>query len=312
MAVRISNRALIRKDAITSTTLQAGGRLNPQQANKFIDYMVDQSAFLKDIRLERMDRPTMDLDFLGVSSRIIRKGVEATEPTQLAGIVTSRKQLNTVETILPADISITFLEDNIEKQGADDHIARLLAQQYANDLTDLAWNGDTAVDPADPFYDFLVIDDGFIKILKTSANTHKFDTNGSTDYKGVVFPGMLNMLPNKWKANKAELRFYVSPTVAEEYIEQLAARQTAWADELLQTGNLPKYKGITIFPVDFIPDDVQVLTLRKNLAMGIQRDMTNDRERKPRKRVVEYTMTMRADVAQVVIDDAAVIAYNIP
>ncbi len=302
----LSNRTLISKAAITTDALTSGGKLNPQQADKFIDYMVDQSAFLKDIRTERMDGPTKDLDFIGVASRIIRKGVEATEPAETAGIQTSKKQLNTVEVILPADISLSFLEDNIEREGAEDHIARLLAMQFANDLTDLAWNGDTA--GTDPF---VQIDDGFIKLAKASTGTHKFDTNGSTDYKGVVFPGMLNMLPNKWKANKAELRFYVSPTVAEAYIEQLTTRQTAWADELLQTGNLPQYKGVTIFPVDFIPDDVIVLTLRKNLAIGIQRAFTNERVRQPRKRIIEYTMTSRVDAAQIVVDDALVIGYNI-
>lgn len=305
----ISNRQLISK-AITTSNLTTGGLLNPEQANKFIDYMVDQSAFLKDIRMERMDGPAKDLDFLGVSSRIVRKGVEATAPTETAGIQTSKKQLNTVEVILPADISISFLEDNIERSGAEDHIARMLAMQFANDLTDLAWNGDT--DDVGEFKDFLSIDDGFIKLAKNAlAATHKFDTDDSVDYKGEVFPGMLGELPNKWKANKSELRFYVSPSVAEAYIEQLTTRQTAWADELIQTGKLPQYKGITIFPVDYVPDSVIVLTPRKNLALGVQRQFTNDRERKPRKRVIEYTMTSRIDVAQIVVDDALVIGYNI-
>lgn len=307
----ISNRQLIAKGAITTGALETGGRLNPEQANKFIDYMVDQSAFLKDIRTERMDGPTKDLDFIGVASRIIRKGVEAKEPTETAGIQTSKKQLNTVEVILPADISISFLEDNIERAGAEDHIARMLALQFANDLTDLSWNGDIDIEDTNDWKDFLSIDDGFIKLAKISTQTHKFDTEGSTDYKGKVFHGMLSLLPNKWKANKAELRFYVSPTVAEAYIEQLTVRQTAWGDELLQTGKLPQYKGVTIFPVDYIPDDVIILTPRKNLAIGIQRQFTNERERKPRKRVIEYTMTSRVDVAQIVVDDALVIGYPI-
>lgn len=307
----ISNRQLVAKAAVTTQSLVTGGRLNPQQADRFIDYMVDQSAFLKEIRLERMTGPTKDLDFIGVESRIIRKGTEATEPSETAGIQTSKKQLNTVETILAADISQSFIEDNIERADVEDHIARLLAQQFANDLTDLAWNGDTATLETDPFYAFLSIDDGIIKLAKASAATHKFDTNGSQDYKGVVFPGMLAQLPNKWKANKAELRFFCSPSVAEAYIEQLTARQTAWADQLLQTGALPQYKGVTIFPVDYIPDDVIVLTPRKNIAMGLQRDMTNYREFKPRKRVYEHTFTSRSDAAQIIVDDALVIAYNI-
>lgn len=303
----ISNRTLIAKAAITTDAITTAGKLNPQQADKFIDYMIDQSAFLKDIRTERMNGPTKNLDTIGVASRIIRRGVEAQAPTELAEIAVGRKQLNSVEVILPADISLSFLEDNIEQANAEDHIARLLAQQFANDLTDLALNGDVS-QTSDGF---VSIDDGFIKLAKASASTHKFDTTGSTDYKGVIFPGMLALLPNKWKANKAELRFYVSPNDAEGYIEQLTVRQTAWADQILQTGQLPQYKGITVFPVDFMPDGTFILTLRKNLVTGIQRDFTSDRMRQPRKRIIEITMTARVDAAQILVDDALVIGYNI-
>lgn len=295
--------------AITSADLVNGGLLNPQQANQFIDYMIDQSAFLKEVRTIRMDRPTYNLDDIAVGTRVIRKGVEATAPTTTASITTGKKQLNTVEAILPADISDTFLEDNIERAQAEDHIAQLLAAQFANDLTDLAINGDTA--DVGPEKDFVSIDDGFVKLAKTSAATHKFDTNGSADWKGTVFPGMLQMLPNKWKNNPALLRFFVSPAVAQQYLEQLITRQTAWADQLLQTGQLPLFEGIKLFPVPYMPDDVVILTPAQNLAVGIQRDFRHEKMRQPRRRVVEHTMTMRFDAAQIIKDDAVVIAYDV-
>lgn len=304
----MENRRVLK--AVTSSDLNTGGRLNPQQADRFITYMVDQSAFLQEIRLERMDSPTFDLDTLGVGSRLIRKAVEAQEPTNVVGIQTGKKQLNTVEAILPADISITFLEDNIERAGAEDTIARLLAAQFKNDLIDLMFNGDTG-DVGSPDHDFLILDDGLIKLAKASTGTHKFDTNASTDYKGVVFPGMLQMLPDKWKQDKESLRFLVSPSVAEAYVDQLATRNTQLGDELLQTGRLPMFQGVKIRPVPYLPDNVLFLTPIKNIAAGVQRQFTVDRERRPRRRIVEYTMTMRFDAAQIVIDDALVIGYDV-
>ena len=305
-----SNRAIISKAAITSgTTLATSGKLNPEQANQFIDYMVKDVAFLGDIRTINMNGPQYDLDFIGIANRIIRKGVENTEPTNQPGVTPSKKQLTTTEIILPQDITIQFIEDNIEKENAEDHIARLLADQFANDVCDLAINGDTAsVD--ETYADFLKIGDGFVKLAKDSTTAHKYDTNGSQDYKGTVFKGMLSLLPGKFKRNKSELRFYCSPNVADEYIDQLTVRQTALADELLQSGRLVEYKGVRIFPVEYWPDDVIILTPRQNLAIGVQREFTLDRERKPRKRVIEYTLTSRIDPAKIVWDDALVVGYG--
>lgn len=307
----VTNRNLIRKSSIDSSTISTYGKLNPEQSNKFIDYMRDECAFMKDVRTIAMSGPQYDLDFIGISSRIVRKGVEATDPMVTSAINTSRKRLTTTEVILPQDVTLNFLEDNIERAAAEDHIARLLSQQFANDLCDLAINGDTATQSGATDYNFLSIADGFLKQAKVSgAGTHVFDTNASEDYKGVVFKGMLEALPNKYQQNLSELRFYVSPAVAQAYIDQLTSRQTAWSDTLLQTGELPKYKGVTIFPVQYMPDGDLILTQRMNLAMGVQRTFTFDRERKPRKRIYEFTMTSRIDPAKIVHDDALVIGYN--
>lgn len=308
-----SNRSIISKTStpITSgTTLATSGKLNPEQANKFIDYMVKDVAFLSDIRTVAMNGPQYDLDFIGIANRIIRKGIENTAPDSQPGVKASKKQLTTTEIILPQDITIQFLEDNIEKENAEDHIARLLADQFANDICDLAVNGDTAAQgPEDK--DFLNIGDGFIKLAKSSENVHKFDTEKSKNYKDIIFNGMLTLLPAKYKRNKADLRFYCSPTVADAYIDQLTVRQTALADELLQSGRLVEYKGVKIFPVEYWPDDTIILTPRQNLAIGIQREFTLDRERSPRKRVIEYTLTSRIDPAKIVWDDALVAGYDV-
>lgn len=305
-----TNRQLI-KDAISTDTITGagkGGHLNPEQAKKFIDYMTDNTEFLKDTRLERMNAPEKQLDFLLIGSRLIRKATEATAPSELAGAEISRKELRSVKVRLSADITSEFLEDNIEGESAADHIARDLAQQFGNDLADLMLNGDTAATGTDS--SFLTIGDGIIKQAKVSTSTHKFSVKNKTDYKGVIFPGMLKEMPNKFKRDRSNLRFYCSSAVADAYILSIADRLTSLGDRILVSGDLVRFLDIRLFPVEYMPDDVIILTHRLNLVSGVQRDMKVYSQFNQRKDLTEYTMYMRLDPGKIVWDDALVIAYD--
>jgi hypothetical protein len=302
---------MISKGAVTSSDFKGdgkGGYLNPAQAREFLRQMFDATAFLKDIQTIQMRTPTQDLDYIGMNKRVLRAAAEGIAPTDITGILTDKQQLEAKEVILPFDITDNVLEDTIERENADDTIAAMMSEQFGNDLCDLSINGD--IDAEGPDMNFLTIGDGFIKIATASSNTHKVDTFGSTDYKGFVFPALLASLPNKYKRRKTELRFYVSPTVAETYTKQLSLRDTALGDESLVTGNLKRYAGITIFECEYMPDEILILTPNRNLATGIFREVRVEKERSPRRRKTEFTTTMRLDPAKIIWHDAVVIAYK--
>ena len=307
----MNNNSQLIKNAITSSgTLQGtgkGGYLSPEQAKKFISYMVDNTAILKDTRMEQMKAPDKTLDFMLIGSRLIRKATEGAAPNDVTGIDTKRKELRSVKVRLAADITQEFLEDNIEGEDAADRIARELAQQFGNDLADLMFNGDTAATGNDA--EFLTIGDGVIKQAKASTATHKFSTKDKTGYKDVILPGMLSLMPSKFKRDRNNLRFYCSPTVADEYIKELAQRVSELGDKILMGGELIKFLGIQVFPVEYIPDGVVILTNRLNLVSGVQRDMKVYSQFNQRKDQTEYTMYMRVDPGKIVWDDALVIAY---
>lgn len=309
MGAELNHRVL---KAITTNDITGagkGGRMNPQQARQFIQTIRAENQFLQEIRFVDMTGPEYDLDYLNISNRLIRRGVEGQEPTNTVGIQTARRKLQTIECILPVDISKSFLEDNIEREGAEDTIARMVATQFGNDLLDLAINGDVDYSGVDE--DFIRLDDGWIKKAKSPTYaTHKVDTGGSTDLKNEVFPEMVDRLPEKWKANKDNLRIVLSANDASRYARQVVVRETALGDDLLVSGRIPPFEGIRLRPVPYWPDGVFMLTFPQNLAMGVQRDFTVDREWKPRRRVVEYTLTNRIDPAEIVLDDAVVIAYE--
>ena len=304
-----SNRQLMKDTISASDTLTGtgkGGLLNPEQARRFISYMTDNTTLLRDTRLETMAAPEKQLDFLLIGSRLIRKATEATSPSELAAANTSRKELRSIKVRLAADITSEFLEDNIEGQSAEDRIARELAQQFGNDLADLMLNGDTAATGDDA--SFLSIGDGIIKQAKTSADTHKFKLTG-TDYKGTIFPGILSMMPNKFKNDRANMRIYCSSSVADAYILSVTDRMTVLGDDTLKTGLFDRFLGIKVFPIEYMPDDVIILTHRLNLVSGVQRTMKVYSQFNQRKDLTEYTMFMRLDPGKIVWDDALVIAY---
>ena len=77
-------------------------------------------------------------------------------------------------------------------------------------------------------------------------------------------------------------------------------------------GGMPLAEGFIFglgMIVAFVPEGL-LPTVTLALAMGVQRTFTFDRERKPRKRIYEFTMTSRIDPAKIVHDDALVIGYN--
>jgi hypothetical protein len=309
-----STRSIIAKDAIQSSDFIGGGNggyLSPEQSREFLRLMFDATDFLKDIQTLTMHAPTKDLDYMGLNSRVLRLAVEGVAPDELIGINTAKQQLLAKEVILPYDITDNVLEDTIERENADDRIAGMMAAQFGNDLCDLSVNGDSSLTAGDPDGKFLRIGDGFIKLAMDSPDTHKVDTDSSRDYKGEVFPMMLAALPNRFKRRKNELRFYVSPSVAEAYIQQLAIRETELGDESLITGRPQRFSGIQLFECEYMPDEVLILTSNKNLATGIFRDVKAENQRQSRKRLTEYTVTMRLDPAKIIWHDALVVAYDV-
>lgn len=158
--------ANVEERVLGSGLFATGGKLPAEVADAFIDFVIEQQATLSRVVTIRMNAPEGHTDELRVSVRKIRKAVEATAPALADSVTTHRRTLLTVETILAEDITMTFLEDNIERAGAEAHIARIIATAFGNDSNDLVWNGDDA--SSDPF---ILINDGLLKKFQNSVDS---------------------------------------------------------------------------------------------------------------------------------------------
>ena len=207
-----SNRAIIRKAAIETGSLSSG-LLNPEQARKFIQQTFEATNLNSLIRHEMRTAKTGEIDKIGIARRILRKKTENHDDGYRAGVETSQIEYATTAVRLPWEITEETLRENIEGQNLEQIITDLMTTQLGIDLEDLYLNGDEATESTDPDYDFLKINDDWIKQI--SNGCHVYDASSATGMSLDLFYKTLAQLPNKY--NNGKLRWLMSPHRAQEW-----------------------------------------------------------------------------------------------
>lgn len=207
-----SNRAIIRKAAIETGSLSSG-TLNPEQARKFIQQTFEATNLNSLIRHEMRTAKTGEIDKIGIARRILRKKTENHDDGYRAGVETSQIEYATTAVRLPWEITEETLRENIEGQNLEQIITDLMTTQLGIDLEDLYLNGDEATESTDPDYDFLKINDGWIKQISNGG--HVYDASSESSMSLDLFYKTLKTLPNKY--NNGKLRWLMSPHRAQEW-----------------------------------------------------------------------------------------------
>lgn len=333
----MSNELL--QKVITSSGLGSadGAFLTHDQAQNFIDFAWDATTLAKEAERRVMSAPEQSWNTVAVGARITRGAIEAVDTGENAAASFTRLTLRTHKLRLDWELSSDSLEDNIAGQDLDTQLARMFANQFGQDLEDLAINGDT---------------DSTNKLLKVADGWHKQALNGrvidasagalaSEDQLGRAhFNAAVKGLPRKFQARKGDLRFYASPQLCNDYLYSQSALESNPADIViaaLKAGSTTEgpagdviarpfgvpLKEVPMFDTGFnvanADTDVSELeetsylelTAPKNRIWGIQRDIQLYREFQVKKDTIEYTMYIRAAWAWQNLD-AVVTVDNIP
>lgn len=278
----MSNQELIQKAQITTDAIAAAGKLNPEQANKFIDYVFDLTSLKGKVRQIKFKPDQLDIDKINVGSRVAVAKNEATDPQVRRGVSTSKITLSPKEIMVPFEISDDFLEYNIEGMNVEDHVIKMMATQMANDIEELFIDGESlgsARFQADLFDggsathavrdSYIGLFDGWLKLAR-SANV--VDLAGA-NISSTVFNRMINALPEKYKRNKGNLKFFCSSTIEQNYRQTVSARATAAGDNALSSMvNLTPY-GIELVPVPLLsltPRVTEHVTMTGVVAQQLQ------------------------------------------
>lgn len=207
-----NNSTIIRKAAIATETL-ASGLLNPEQARKFIQQTFDATNLGGLVRHEMRTAKTGEIDKIGIGRRILRKKTENTDDNYRAGVKTSQIEYSTTAVRLPWEITEETLRENIEGQNFENIVTNLMTTQLGVDMEDLYLNGDEATPETDEDYDFLKINDGWIKQIGNGG--HVYDATSEDEMSLDMFYKALASLPNKY--NNGKLHWLMSPKRAQEW-----------------------------------------------------------------------------------------------
>lgn len=275
-----TNIELIQRAAasIQTTSLKNGGLLAPYQARQFIQQTFDVTNLSPLVRHEMRVERIGEIDKIGIGRRILREKVENTDDGYRAGVTTSQIKFATTPVRLPWEITEETLRQNIEGENLNKVITDLMARQLGVDLEDIYLNGDeatpaeydtgekdtsgNAITEATPDYNFLKINDGWIKQIK--ENGHILDKSTENAMKLDFFYDMLAALPNKY--NNGQLRWIMSPRRAQQwelFLLNMVINNGGVVPENMYTSPAK----IPVVECPSMSDDVILLTDPKNLIV---------------------------------------------
>lgn len=171
-------------------------------------------------------------------------------------------------------------------------------------------NGDTT--SGDTYYALL---NGWLRQAVLTGNATDATTYGQ-DYQ-EIFRVLLNSLPDRFKRNMGDWRFYLPKRTEEKFRDILADRGTGAGDLFLLTDKQITYQGIAVVGVPSFaitagtPDKSHVLLANKNnLYAGFHRKMRFEPWRDAREGITSFCITARVD-AEVAIPTAVSVAYDV-
>lgn len=246
-----------------------------------LDRVVNEAVLLGMIRKHPMARSRVEIPRMSVGTRIARAGAAGGHPENTtAGAAVApdfdTNVLTSAKIVLPWEVSEEFFEDNPELGAAEQLIIDMMATQLANDLEDVAVNGDEASGDA-----LLRANNGFTA-LGASANVKDF--NGAA-FTTNTLELMLRTMPTKYRRDKSRLRFIVPTNMEMDLVQTYAARMGDWGDSFMASGASAtvNYGGIPVIACTKLPDNgnanggsneyTAYLTDPENLVFGVQRDI---------------------------------------
>lgn len=272
----ITNADLVRKAAGpigTGDFIASIGTLAPEQANDFLDAVYAATPFSGLQRAERRRVTSGSIAKIGIGGRLLRKKTAGVDDATLVKPTFGEVDYACVRSRLDWEVEEEVFQDNIEQEGFEDHLMSLMTGQLGRDLEDLHFNGDTTDTSADAA--FLTQNSGWLYQLGNAGLAHRVNggsVNSGNVAKDHFFDGY-QALPDKYKAQSDQMRWFMSPTTESRWLEYLTGRATPAGDAALlgQGGRSPH--GIAIQTIPAMPNTRILLANARNFVVVNTRDI---------------------------------------
>ena len=280
----LSNEEILEKSVITTDAIASQGKLNPEQAKEFLDFVWDIQALKGRVRMTKFRSDKKEINKISVHKRVAVAHAEATDPSVRRGIKTSKVEIQPENIMVPFELSDDFELENIEGESIEQRVIRMMATQLGNDMEEMQINGDklgravieSEIKDVDGASDtqyvkdtFLALQDGWMRLLD-SGNI--YDAENNSDLQ-LVFAAALKKLPEKWKRRLENLAWMVPTNLYINYMHSLSNRQTALGDTATGSMIVAKPYGVPMLTLPLLPmrqDEVEHVTLTGTTAVGLR------------------------------------------
>jgi hypothetical protein len=254
----VPNQEYLEKAAITTDAIASAGKLNEEQAEKFIDFIMDETGLAQaGVRTVTFRNEKWEVDKIGVANRVAVAAEEAKDPAVRRGVSHSKVTLQPQDVMVPFELSDLYKRHNIEGDSVEEHVIRMMATTAGNNIEELFLDGN-ALGPAVLESEvveggsstqyrqdtYLGLTDG---LLVQAESGHVYDAENAR-LDPTRFSAGLREMPNKFRKNRSILKHFLGWDHEQLYREGLATRATAMGDL-----NLEGMSNITAFGVPFYP-----------------------------------------------------------
>jgi len=300
-------------------TAVAPALIQPDEADQLIDYVVDESVMFGMASVARMTTNQKNIRFIDISGGVLRQAVCGATPTESVTISNTNKCLRTVSLDAMFYLCDDDLEDGITGAALEQQIMRMTADQIANELelwalmanSDASYSTNAATSPVVVNNNVLHLRDGWYRQLQQGHVLDAGTINATRELNEAMLRCLKTAVPTKYRRNMAAHRIFMPSNMFDnDYTSLLQARQTNLGDRPY-IEDTPARFGITpIVPVPLMPTDIQncsclslpsangafmFITEPSNLVLGIQRNITFERERVGREHRTWFIWTIRVD-----------------
>ncbi len=261
-----SNQSFHEKAVITTDAIASAGKLNPQQADRFIDYVIDETQLLKmsGVRTVRFRNESWEIDKIGLGERVALPHSEASDSGIRNGVTHSKVTLTPQPIMVPFELSDEYKQHNIMGDNVEDYIIRMMARRTANNIEQLYWYGN-ALGPAilesewpsggsstqyrkDTYFAL------FNGLLKQAESGNAYNA-ANADMNYDVLSAALLAMPNKFRKSRSDLRLFLSWYHDQKYRENVSTRATATGDAALAGNSEMVAFGMPFAPCSLLDEN---------------------------------------------------------
>lgn len=275
------SQEVVQKAITAGDALAVAGKLNPEQGQRFVDYVAQLTRLSGNVRLVSFRNESMEINEVSLGRRVAMSHREASDPQRRRGVSHSKITLTPFEMVVPFEISERYLAHNLQGRSMEDYILELMARQFANDREDLFINGNTlghaalASDLYDGGSDSHFLKDDYLAGQQGWSELSEGGVivdAGGANISPAIFSKAMQELPEKYQRDMDSMRFLLPTILNHKYNEKISQRQTSGGDAALAGANAPTF-GIPRIPVplwNFYPIVTEHVTLSGTTAVQLK------------------------------------------